>query len=111
MSAVACAAKRLVFTVEGTAEERQAQVRRGGIPFDAVDSATLACAEPHLSGVYACGEALDMDADCGGFNLAWAWTSGLVAGSATIGPATTPPTGGRERARDNGYQAFARRRT
>lgn len=88
MSAVACAAKRLVFTVEGTAEERQAQVRRGGIPFDAVDSATLACAEPHLSGVYACGEALDMDADCGGFNLAWAWTSGSVAGSAAAREAT-----------------------
>ncbi|OUO21636.1 NAD(P)/FAD-dependent oxidoreductase [Collinsella sp. An307] len=88
VSAIAHAAKRLVFTVEGTAEERQAQVRRGGIPFDAVDSATLACAEPHLSGVYACGEALDMDADCGGFNLAWAWTSGLVAGSAAAREAT-----------------------
>lgn len=82
VSAVVRAAKRLMFTVEGTAEERQAQVRRGGIPFDAVDETTLACVDPRLSGVYACGEALDMDADCGGFNLAWAWTSGLVAGSA-----------------------------
>lgn len=82
VSAIAHATKRLVFTVEGTAEERQAQVRRGGIPFDAVDSATLACADPRLSGVFACGEALDMDADCGGYNLAWAWASGLVAGSA-----------------------------
>lgn len=88
VSAITRAAKHLTFTVEGTAEERQAQVRRGGIPFDAVDGATLACADPHLSGVYACGEALDMDADCGGFNLAWAWTSGLVAGSAAAREAT-----------------------
>lgn len=39
---------------------------------DAVASAPL----------FACGEALDQDADCGGFNLAWAWLSGLRAGRA-----------------------------
>ena len=82
------AAKRLTFTVEGTAEERQAQVRRGGIPFNAVDAGRLSLMDPRLGGVYACGEALDMDADCGGFNLAWAWTSGLVTGSAAAREAT-----------------------
>ena len=31
--------------------------------------------------LYVCGEALDIDADCGGFNLAWAWLSGIRAAS------------------------------
>ena len=37
--------------------------------------------ESRLSpGVYAAGEVLDIDGDCGGFNLQWAWASGYVAG-------------------------------
>ena len=30
--------------------------------------------------IFACGEVLDCDGDCGGFNLQWAWSSGAVAG-------------------------------
>ena len=33
-----------------------------------------------VPGLYACGEVLDVDGDCGGFNLQWAWASGLTAG-------------------------------
>ena len=33
-----------------------------------------------LPGLYACGELLDIDGDCGGYNLQWAWSSGFVAG-------------------------------
>ena len=33
-----------------------------------------------VSGLYLCGEALDVDAPCGGYNLHWAWSSGLLAG-------------------------------
>ena len=73
-------AAALDFRVEGLAETNKAQVTRGGILTDQFDPATLcATARP---GLYACGEALDVDADCGGFNLAWAWKSGIVAGSA-----------------------------
>ena len=32
-------------------------------------------------GVYVCGEVLDIDGDCGGYNLQWAWSSGYVAGT------------------------------
>ena len=32
------------------------------------------------SGLFAAGEALDVDAPCGGYNLHWAWSSGLLAG-------------------------------
>ena len=34
-----------------------------------------------VPGLYACGEVLDIDGDCGGYNLQWAWSSGRLAGS------------------------------
>lgn len=82
LAAAAGLLHRLPLAVTGTAEPAQAQVRRGGIPWSAVDASTLALAAPGADGVFACGEALDMDADCGGYNLAWAWLSGSCAGRA-----------------------------
>lgn len=73
-------AKRLELQVVGPAESDRAQVSRGGLSTSQFSPATLeACDVP---GVYACGEALDVDGPCGGFNLAWAWKSGMVAGRA-----------------------------
>lgn len=69
--------------VQGTAETKQAQVARGGIPLSACDLSTLSVTAALHPRLFACGEALDMDADCGGFNLAWAWLSGLRAGAAS----------------------------
>lgn len=76
------AAKHLAFRVRGTTEPKSAQVHQGGIPFSAVDTGTLEVASTAGGRLFACGEALDMDADCGGFNLAWAWLSGTRAGTA-----------------------------
>jgi predicted flavoprotein YhiN len=73
-------AKRLPLVVKGPAEPEKAQVTRGGLATGQFDPETLAHRE--LPWLYACGEALDVDADCGGFNLAWAWKSGMVAGTA-----------------------------
>lgn len=70
----------LRFVVSGPAEPERAQVARGGLLVSQFDPATLAARE--VAGLFACGEALDVDAACGGFNLAWAWRSGLVAGRA-----------------------------
>jgi predicted flavoprotein YhiN len=72
--------KRWEFTVEGPGDERQAQVVQGGLSNDAFDPLTLEARR--APGLFACGEALDVDGACGGFNLAWAWVSGLVAGRA-----------------------------
>ncbi len=33
-----------------------------------------------VKGLYIVGELLDIDGDCGGFNLQWAWSSGYIAG-------------------------------
>lgn len=72
--------KHLDLRVEGKADEAHAQVTRGGLANDQFAPSTLECRR--LPGLFACGEALDVDGACGGFNLAWAWKSGLVAGSA-----------------------------
>ena len=76
------AAKSLSFRSRGTTETKSAQVHHGGIPFSSVDTETLRVRAANDPALFACGEALDMDADCGGFNLAWAWLSGTRAGSA-----------------------------
>lgn len=34
-----------------------------------------------IEGLYIVGELLDIDGDCGGFNLQWAWSSGYIAGA------------------------------
>ena len=54
------------------------QVHRGGVSVRAVDDRT--CEVRRVPGLYVVGEALDVDAACGGFNLHWAWASGLLAG-------------------------------
>ena len=55
-----------------------AQVTAGGILTKEFDETTM---ESRLvPGLYACGEVLDIDGDCGGYNLQWAWSSGRMAG-------------------------------
>ena len=55
-----------------------AQVTAGGIVTREFDEKTM---ESRLvPGLYACGEVLDVDGDCGGYNLQWAWSSGRLAG-------------------------------
>ena len=47
------------------------------------DSGTSATFESKLKpGLFFCGEVLDFDGRCGGYNLQWAWSSGTAAGSA-----------------------------
>lgn len=73
-------AHKIAFTVTGTSAKVVPQVCVGGISVEQVDSITL---EAHdIPGLFIAGEALDIDAQCGGFNLSWAWKSGMVAGLA-----------------------------
>jgi hypothetical protein len=66
--------------VTGTDSWTDAQVTAGGVDVDGVDAPTL---ESRLApGLFFAGEVLDIDGDCGGFNLQWAWSSGHVAGTA-----------------------------
>ena len=73
-------AHKMTFTVTGASSKVVPQVCIGGISIDQVDTNTL---EAHgVPGLFIAGEALDIDAQCGGFNLSWAWKSGMVAGLA-----------------------------
>ena len=55
-----------------------AQVTAGGVMTDGFDPHTME--SKLVPGLYACGEVLDIDGDCGGYNLQWAWSSGRMAG-------------------------------
>ncbi len=55
-----------------------AQVTAGGVLTCEFDSSTLE--SKLVPGLFACGEVLDIDGDCGGYNLQWAWSSGRCAG-------------------------------
>lgn len=55
-----------------------AEVTAGGVPLSEIDLATMqsrAC-----SGLFLCGEILDVDGRIGGYNFQWAWASGRLAG-------------------------------
>ena len=67
------------FTAVGTRSWPHAQVMAGGISTGDVNPKTLESKK--VPGLYITGELLDIDGDCGGFNLQWAWSTAYVAGS------------------------------
>lgn len=70
------------FKCTGTAGFQSAQVTAGGVNTKEINPETL---ESNLiKNLYFCGELLDVDGDCGGFNLQWAWSSGYVAALSCI---------------------------
>ena len=77
------AVKAFALPVLGPMGFDAAQVTAGGIRTDEFSAQTL---ESRLCpGLYAAGEVLDIDGDCGGYNLQWAWSSGRLAGQLLTG--------------------------
>ncbi|NLC84003.1 MAG: aminoacetone oxidase family FAD-binding enzyme [Ruminococcaceae bacterium] len=74
---LAAAIKNLPIRVTGTRGFAFAQVTAGGIATAGFRPDTLE--SKLVPGLYAAGEILDIDGDCGGFNLQWAWASGVLA--------------------------------
>ncbi len=70
--------KAFTFEVQGTRGFKHAQATAGGISIDEIDMETMASKK--VKGLYLAGEVVDIDGDCGGFNLQWAWSSGYLAG-------------------------------
>ncbi len=66
------------FKITGTMSWNNAQVTKGGALVSEFDMNTMQ--SRLVSGLYAVGEVLDIDGDCGGYNLQWAWSSGILAG-------------------------------
>lgn len=71
--------KNFVLDIKGTYDFDKSQVTIGGVIVNEVRKETLELTK--LPKVYITGELLDIDGECGGYNLQWAWTSGYVAGS------------------------------
>lgn len=69
--------KKWKFTCIDTNGFTNAQVTIGGVDTKDVNPKTLE--SKLVNGLYFAGEILDVDGDCGGFNLQWAWTSGYFA--------------------------------
>ncbi len=66
------------FPVSGVASWNSAQVTSGGIRLSEFDGMTM---QSRLhTGLFAAGEMLNADGKCGGFNLQWAWSTGILAG-------------------------------
>lgn len=72
------------FDIYRTAGFDRAQCCRGGIDTAMIDPETLE--SRRTAGIYICGELIDVDGECGGYNLHFAWASGILAGrSAALG--------------------------
>ncbi len=78
ISRIAAACKDFTLNVERTLGFEAAQVTAGGIRTAEFDPQTMQSLL--VPGLYAAGEVLDIDGDCGGYNLQWAWASGRLAG-------------------------------
>lgn len=65
--------------VSGTKGFEQAQASAGGI---LAEELTDRLESVYVPGLFMAGEIIDMDGICGGYNLQWAWTSGVIAGRA-----------------------------
>ena len=79
--ALASALKEKRFSVQGTRGWNEAEFTCGGVDAREVDPRTLE--SRFRKGFYLAGEILDVQGGRGGFNLAWAWASGFVAGLAS----------------------------
>lgn len=79
ISALAAAIKGYKLTIEGLGDASLAQVMSGGLNPREFDGDLMSL---KVKGAYAVGEVLDIDGDCGGYNLQWAWSSAKAVASA-----------------------------
>ena len=77
MTAFLSAMKAWKFTITGHKGFEHAQATKGGVLLDEIDANMQS---KLVKWLYFAGEMVDVDANCGGYNLHWAWTSGKKAG-------------------------------
>lgn len=90
--------KEFRLGVLGVGDEKQAQVTRGGASVAEFHPETMG--SRRMDGLFAAGEVLDVDGRSGGYNLHWAWASGIVAGEAAARAAWAPVDRGDRGTRD-----------
>ncbi|MBQ8292200.1 MAG: aminoacetone oxidase family FAD-binding enzyme [Bacilli bacterium] len=69
--------KNFNLDIDSTYGFDKSQVTIGGVSLEEVNQKTLELYK--LPNVYVTGELLDIDGECGGFNLQWAWSSASLA--------------------------------
>lgn len=77
---IASVIKGMKFKVTGTTGFDNSQVTAGGLDTTQFNPQTMESRRER--GLYCIGEILDIDGDCGGFNLQWAWSSAICAANA-----------------------------
>ena len=75
ISAIAKTIKTYTLKIEGLGDSSLSQVMSGGLNIREFDHNLMSMKSKNA---FAIGEALDVDGDCGGYNLQWAWTSARV---------------------------------
>lgn len=75
--AISAVCKNFTFPIIGFGSFDNAQVTAGGIIGDEIDENLQL---KKVENLFCAGEALDVNGDCGGYNLHWAWSSGYAAG-------------------------------
>lgn len=79
---IALALKDFRFKVLSNTGFLNSQVSAGGISTAEFDPKTFM--SKRYKGLFAAGEILDIDGDCGGFNLSWAFASGAIAAESAV---------------------------
>ena len=79
---LAACVKDFRLPVVGSLGFDYAQVTKGGVPLGEVDDDLMS---RRAEGLYLLGEFLDVDGECGGYNLQWAFSCGAVAAAAVAG--------------------------
>lgn len=77
ISALADILSGWMIPVTGAQGFDQAQVTAGGADMKDFDIRSMQSIK--MPGLFAAGEVMDVDGDCGGFNLQWAWSSAMMA--------------------------------
>lgn len=80
---IASLIKDFRFNITGNTGFINSQVTSGGLDTEQFDPKTMMSRD--YKGLYAIGEILDIDGDCGGFNLQWAWSCALCAAESIAG--------------------------
>lgn len=71
--------KNFHLVIDGTNDFETSQVSSGGISLNEINPLTMETYK--VKNLYIIGELLDVNGNCGGFNLAFAWMSGFIVGS------------------------------
>ncbi|MGN0467199.1 MAG: NAD(P)/FAD-dependent oxidoreductase [Acutalibacteraceae bacterium] len=74
--------KKYPFEINGTKSFDDSQVTAGGADREMFDPKTLMSLK--IPGLYCCGEILDVDGPCGGYNLQWAWSSARLCAESIL---------------------------